>query len=408
MIMKNGALIAPTIPAPEKVEENVDAWFDPSVADDDADKEHTWTGQNPFWFNLYAFTIQRFLSQEADDVFEIKVEHRRSFEVEPGERHTYICKGVIVYSLKGRLVACHADCEEDEVTISAKYDIKRLVERLKAEIKYRNPLRGHHIQIVPCSDWFRAAIRPVPKTSFTDLILDRELVEDIYDNTIFQLKATQLNNGLIFYGEPGTGKSLACQAVARDAVAEGFSSIFVSAEVDFTLLGEFIAEFMAPCVLVLEDVDSFAGTREDGSNKDSLSDFLQFLSGVCERKEQVIVIATTNYLDRLDKAVQDRPVRFNRKYYFERPQNRELDQLLDLQFGPGILSAWQKKLCHDREFSGAHVAELKRTAMTLSRKHGKSEAEVFEETIKIIIKHFGGAKRCLGFGSSDGKVQEPR
>lgn len=401
--MNNGATIAPLAPAsakatvPTDAPEPVESWFDPSVAEDDAETEHTWTGRTWFWFNLQAFTIQRFLAQHADDVFEVRVEHHRSFEIEPGQRESFVCKGVIVYSIKGRLVACRADCEEDEVTVSAKHDMKGLIARLETELKQHNPLRGHHVQIVRTGETFRAAVRAVPATRFSDLILDAELIEDLYDNTIFQLKATRLNNGLIFHGEPGTGKSLACQAVAHDAVAEGFSSVFVAGEVDFTLLGEFIGEFLAPCVLVFEDIDCFAGERTEGDGSRNLADFLQFLSGVTERKEQIIVIATTNHLSRLDKAVQERPVRFNRKYHFARPSNAELDRLLDLHFAAGTLCAEHKRLCHDQQYSGAYVAELKRTALTLAHKRGRSEAEVFPEAVAIVAKHFGVAKKPLGF-----------
>jgi hypothetical protein len=390
------ALSEPLAESPHAPESD---WFDLSVADDDAEKEHTWSGRTWFWFNVQAFTIQRFLARQADDVFEVRVEHRRSFEIEPGTRESFICKGAIVHSIKGRLVACHTDCEEEEVTVSAKHDIKGLIARLEAELRRSNPLRGHHVQIVPVADHFRAAVRAVPATRFSDLILDAALVEDLYDNTIFQLKATRLSNGLIFHGEPGTGKSLACQAVAHDAVAEGFSSAFVAGAVDFTLLSEFIAEFLAPCVLVFEDIDCFAGERTEGDGSRDLADFLQFLSGVTGRQEQIIVIATTNHLDRLDKAVQNRPVRFNRKYHFARPSNAELDRLLDLHFGAGALRSEAKRLCHDRRLSGAHIAEIKRTAITLAHKRSQPEAQVFAEAVGIVTRHFGGARRRIGFGA---------
>lgn len=389
----------PLTPAtvPTDAPEPVESWFDPSIAEDDADNEHTWTGRNRFWFNVQALTIQRFLEQHADDVFEVRVEHRRSFEVEPGERVSFVCKGTIVYSIKGRLVACQTDYEEWEVTVIAKHDMTGLIARLETELRQGNPLRGHHVQIVPRGDDFRAEIRAVPGTRFSDLILDAALIEDLYDNTIFQLKATHLSNGLIFHGEPGTGKSLACQAVAHDAVAEGFTSVFVAGEVDFTLLGEFITEFLAPCVLVFEDIDCFAGERTEGDGSRNLADFLQFLSGVTERKEQIIVIATTNHLDRLDSAVQNRPVRFNRKYHFGRPSNPELDRLLDLQFGADTLRPEHKRLCHDRQLSGSHIAELKRTAITLAHKRGKTETEVFAEAVTIVTRHFGSAAIQIGF-----------
>lgn len=401
--MNTGAtIIAPsakTSSSTAQTAESAAPWFDASIAASAAKTKHTWTGRNWFWFTVQAFTIQRFLARHADDVLEISVDHRGTFEIESNRNESFIVEGSIAYSIRGHLVACEMDSGGHAVTISAKRDMKGLIAQLEAELKHRNPLRGHHVQIVPTDEGFRAAIRAVPSTRFSDVVLDAKLQEDLYDNTIFQLKATRMSNGLIFHGPPGTGKSLACQAVAHDAVAEGFSSVFVTGEVNFTMLGEFLGEFLTPCVMIFEDVDCFAGERTDGNASRNLSDFLQFLSGVTERKEQMIVIATTNHLDRLDKAVQERPVRFNRKYHFGRPDNADMDRLLDLQFGAETLTPELKKLCHDQDYTGAYVTELKRTAITLAHKRGKPEREVFAEAVETVARHFGVGRKSVGFAA---------
>ncbi len=97
------------------------------------------------------------------------------------------------------------------------------------------------------------------------------------------------------------------------------------------------------------------------------------------------------------RIVPDRPVRFNRKYHFARPSNPELDRLLDLHFGVGHLTSAQKRLCHDQQLSGAHAAELKRTAVTLAHKCGKQETDVFDEAVRIVARHFGGKVKRIGF-----------
>ena len=376
-----------------------ESFFDSTVPAGKGACHYTWDARSEYIFALLVFTLSRFLEQQAQDVFEVAVKSRGEFQCSPERRAPILTDATVIYSIGGHLVALCTDLDSWTVTVRSKHDITRLIVRLKSELKHGNPLRARHLQLLPDDGSFRAVLKPVPKTSFRDLVLDPRLVEDIFDNTIFQLKATHLNNGIIFHGEPGTGKSLACQAIIREAVAEGFSCCFVIGAVKFSELNQFLTDFLAPCVLIFEDIDSFAGDRIDGDGGCNLADFLQFLSGLTERNEQIIVIATTNYLDLLDKAVRNRPVRFNRKYHFARPGDSEIDRLLDLYFGQETLSPEHKRLCHGRDFSGAHISELKRTAATLARKKGHSEAAVFGEAVALVGEHFDAPDRRLGFAA---------
>lgn len=61
----------------------------------------------------------------------------------------------------------------------------------------------------------------------------------------------------------------------------------------------------APCVLILEDLDSLIN---DGNR----SFFLNQLDGL-EDNDGILVIGSTNHYDRLDPAITKRPSRFDRK-----------------------------------------------------------------------------------------------
>lgn len=63
----------------------------------------------------------------------------------------------------------------------------------------------------------------------------------------------------------------------------------------------------APCVLVLEDLDSLIN---DGNR----SFFLNQLDGL-ENNDGLLVIGSTNHYDRLDPAITKRPSRFDRKLF---------------------------------------------------------------------------------------------
>ena len=65
------------------------------------------------------------------------------------------------------------------------------------------------------------------------------------------------------------------------------------------------ARQLAPCVLVLEDLDSLI-------NDKNRSFFLNQLDGL-QSNDGLFIIATTNHFDRLDPGLSSRPSRFDRK-----------------------------------------------------------------------------------------------
>ncbi|HEU4390825.1 MAG TPA: ATP-binding protein, partial [Blastocatellia bacterium] len=117
----------------------------------------------------------------------------------------------------------------------------------------------------------------------------------------------------------------------------------------------------APCVVVLEDLDSLI----DNYNR---SFFLNELDGFAENTG-VALIATTNHPDRLDPAILDRPSRFDRKYYFDLPSSatrlayferwRETVQE-ELVFSDETI---RKVVARTRGFSFAYMKELCVSAM---------------------------------------------
>jgi SpoVK/Ycf46/Vps4 family AAA+-type ATPase len=128
------------------------------------------------------------------------------------------------------------------------------------------------------------------------------------------------------------------------------------------------------------------------------ADFLQMLSGLTERREQRVVIATTNHLDALDEAIRNRPVRFNRKYRFPDPTNEQIDHLLELHFGEAVIPTSLKSKCHDLSFTGAHISEVKRTSELLAHKRRLPMQEVFADAVQAVQDHFTPKPKSVGFG----------
>lgn len=65
------------------------------------------------------------------------------------------------------------------------------------------------------------------------------------------------------------------------------------------------ARQLAPCVVVLEDLDSLI----NNSNRSFFLNQLDGLSG----NDGLLIIGTTNHFDRLDPGLSTRPSRFDRK-----------------------------------------------------------------------------------------------
>ena len=76
-----------------------------------------------------------------------------------------------------------------------------------------------------------------------------------------------------------------------------------------------MARAMSPCLLVMEDIETIVtpNTRAYAFNE---MDGLQNNNGI-------FMLATTNYLDRLDPGLAKRPSRFDRKYLFPQPNHHE-------------------------------------------------------------------------------------
>jgi len=258
--------------------------------------------------------------------------------------------------------------------------------RIKDEIKNNNPLRNKHLYIYDTSDCLAGTIKKRPTVNFSDVILDDTLKSDIYDNTIFHLEKMVENNGIILFGKPGVGKSLVCSAIINEAINKGFSTCYLCSKVNFESLSELIREFLTPCILIYEDIDSLGQDRKETINTE-LSSFLQFINGLTEGNDRIVFIATTNYLEHLDDAIKNRPMRFNRKFEFKYPNNDQINKLITLYFDKKTSDKYSTT-CYNKNFTGAHIKEIKRTATILSVKDNTDIDSVFEKSVKLVYDNF--------------------
>jgi cell division protease FtsH len=74
-----------------------------------------------------------------------------------------------------------------------------------------------------------------------------------------------------------------------------------------------LADDLCPSIVIIEDIDLIGQSREEfGYNQGpALIDLLAEMDGI-EEQEKIVTIATTNHLETLDKALSQRPSRFDK------------------------------------------------------------------------------------------------
>lgn len=366
--------------------------------------EYTWSFEDfGFEYRMNCYCIQSAVKELDKNFFVYENETSGDFEYDLEKNQTIVTSGLINFNHKKKNFSLAFDQKTSSITLSSNLNVNKLKEHFENYIKNNNPLRRKNLQIFEKQGDFHIAYHLIPDLPWEKLIIDPEIKDKIWNNTIFQMDNLDLNNGLIFHGPPGLGKSSACKSLVYEAIKRGYSSCCVASSIEFTSFGLFLRKYLAPCLVIFEDVDSFAQTREDSDNT-QISDFLQLISGLSDDKNKTIFIATTNFLSKLDKAVSDRPLRFNRKFLFGYPEPREVDQIIEMYFG-NVISEKQKELCYNTKFGGSHIKEIRRTCDILSLKNNKTLTENFEQAVKEVKESFGQLRPSIGFGMISNNVK---
>lgn len=208
-------------------------------------------------------------------------------------------------------------------------DTMEVAERFyQAVCEWCAEVRGE-VLVFDGGQWFksRELYRSIQNATFANLILPGSLKQEILDDLqqFFAARETYHEHGvpwkrgILFIGPPGNGKTHTVKALIN---ALGQPCLYVkSLKTEYGTDHDCIrsvferARHTTPCLLVLEDLDSLL---DDGNR----SFFLNELDGFAAN-EGIVTLATTNHPERLDRAILDRPSRFDRKYHFPLPGPEE-------------------------------------------------------------------------------------
>ncbi len=212
----------------------------------------------------------------------------------------------------------------------------------------------------------------------------QDLVDFIQNPEKYTGYGARLPRGVIFYGSPGTGKTLMAKAVAGEAgvpffAVSGSDFVQVYVGVGASRIRELFkkARSYGKGVIFIDEIDALGKKRNstDGSGNEerdqTLNALLSEMSGFHDN-EGIVVIAATNRLDTLDEALL-RPGRFDRHIEIQLPDIRSRLKILKLhaENKPMDKSVDLGKVAQQTVyFSGAKLENLLNEAAIFAAKRG--------------------------------------
>ena len=182
----------------------------------------------------------------------------------------------------------------------------------------------------PASRPVTARVTTVPDVTFADVAgIDEvraelsEIVQFLRHPERFNRLGARIPRGALLVGQPGTGKTLLAKAVAGEAdvpffsmSASEFVEMFVGVGASRVRDLFHQARQTAPCVIFIDEIDAVGRKRSvrmtgNDERDQTLNQLLVELDGF-DARQAVVVLAATNRVDILDKALL-RPGRFDRR-----------------------------------------------------------------------------------------------
>lgn len=223
-------------------------------------------------------------------------------------------------------------------------------------------------------------------------------------------------HGILFYGEPGCGKTLIAKAIAGEA---GVPFFYASgAQFDEMLVGVGMrrvknlfeaAKRAAPCVVFIDEIDAVGASRTNNfkrSNDQTINELLSQMDGF-DSNDGIFVIAATNRLDILDSALV-RPGRFDRHVAIKPPRDwkarKDLFSYYLSQYRVSDSVSVEILARQTPGFTGADVKTVCNEAALIAMQHEKKviDTSCIEEAIDRKVFH--GSKSAREQADKDREI----
>lgn len=236
------------------------------------------------------------------------------FEHESGDKS----KNVVMFNRCCKDMASTTCFATNEDTASS------LINELDEYAKKNNVLRGLKMRDIDMFSGHYDEVNPHKEYSWETFYYPQRVI-DLFELEVFGfLNNTKKYNdyliekrGILMHGRPGTGKTSIGYIVCN--YAKGSTVIWVTPDLISNMdngrasikLMYKLADYLSPAVIILEDIDLFTEDRDSVSESVRLGTLMNILDGVNSIINSV-TIAMTNRLDLIEKALSNRPGRFDR------------------------------------------------------------------------------------------------
>ena len=251
---------------------------------------------------------------------------------------------------------------------------------------HSGPLRVHKLRNVSREE----VILPVR----TLQLLDRNVVDFVKQRGQLKKLGLPIKKGLLFYGPPGTGKTHTIHYLAGQLTDH--TTLLVSAE-QVRLLDHYfqLARFLQPAMIVIEDVDLIARTRESmygPCDESILNKLLNEMDGLRE-DAAILFVLTTNRPETLEAALASRPGRVDQAIEFPLPDEHGRRLLVRLYASSVPLedSVVETVVRRTERASAAFIKELmRRAAQFYIQKGGSGKLQIDEMNSALEEMLFAG------------------
>lgn len=245
----------------------------------------------------------------------------------------------------------------------------------------------------------------------------QEIVEFLKNPKKYTDVGGKIPKGVLLIGPPGTGKTLLAKAVAGEAAVPFFSmsgsdfvEMFVGVGASRVRDVFKQAKEKAPCIIFIDEIDAVGRARSKnpamGGNderENTLNALLTEMDGFGSNSG-VIVLAATNRVDMLDKALL-RARRFDRQIRVDLPDLPERKAIFQVHMKPLKLD---KNIDLDllaRQtpgFSGADIANVCNEAALIAARHDKKEVG-YQDFLDAVDRIVGGLEKKTKVMTADEK-----
>lgn len=347
-----------------------------------------------------------------------KFQTKRTFAAQyinlDGEKLTIRYKpGFIMPQAKAAYVSAYNSMGEHGIVVFAKpEDLNDAIDWFDTYVKNNSIFKGRMLTVT--SDDVNVHTPTEENTTEWDSIVPhkeaqkefRQIVDMVRNPKKYRQAGVNLKRGVVLAGPPGTGKTVHVKCLINDVIANGGSVIVVEGLSDYNwTLNEVyeIAKTLQPSIVILEDIDTITHNRDDEGSMSPMSvlqDLISILDG-SKTLDGVITLATSNYKDRLDRALASRPGRFDVIYDFGFPDEETKIKIFDKYLQKLSIKLAREQLLaissvdefmKDDCISGAHIAEFCNSII---------RGQLFDpnETIEDIAKN--AAEQLLSISAPD-------